>query len=636
MITSKYITLITVAIVIIAVLFAGAAMYSIDYDSDTVNSAAIRKEYVSKIFETGDILSINIDIKQEDWDWLIENALEEEYRPCNITINGETFYNVAIRPKGNSSLTQVYRDENTDRYSFKINFGKYTKKQKQTLYGLSKLVLNNVISDATYMKEYLSYNLMSAMGIPSPACAYANISINGEPWGLYLAVETIDKSFLQRYYGLGGYNLYKPEPMDMAAGGEFSRMQEAQQKYSKDGGNIPDIFREQAYAGFHMGMPGERDAVEGQDRVDRLDGRPGIGGQQERVGGMGGMNAKGGANLKYIDDNPESYSVIKDGAVLKTTGQNHFKKVIDMIKALDSGEDLEKYLDVDEIIRYFAVNTFLVNLDSYSGGMYHNYYLFEENGVFQILPWDFNLSFAGFGMQDAQKAVNFPIDSPTTDSLENAPLIGKLLEVPEYKELYHKYLQEILKIYTDNGGFEQIAADLHALIGDYVKNDVTAFYTYEQYENSLSVLVQFVKDRMASIEAQLSGEQPSDSYGNIKTTVNLQALGGMGAAGGEPGKNDWQRHQMGGQMPQMNPDENWQGGPAEGNMPGGNWLEDSAGNMPTGRDIPAGGPQENISRQMPVLGSSNSANYLVVAICIVLLAGGILFAYKFKRKKSSI
>ncbi|MDO7203576.1 CotH kinase family protein [Paraclostridium bifermentans] len=42
------------------------------------------------------------------------------------------------------------------------------------------------------------------------------------------------------------------------------------------------------------------------------------------------------------------------------------------------------------------MNTFLVNLDSYSGGMYHNYYLYEKDGVSEILPWDLNMSFGGF------------------------------------------------------------------------------------------------------------------------------------------------------------------------------------------------------------------------------------------------
>ena len=82
---------------------------------------------------------------------------------------------------------------------------------------------------------------------------------------------------------------------------------------------------------------------------------------------------------------------------IKTTTEADYQKIVDMIKNLNKGANLEEYLNVEEILKYFAVNTFLVNLDSYSGGMYHNYYLYENNGKCQILPWDLNLSFAGFG-----------------------------------------------------------------------------------------------------------------------------------------------------------------------------------------------------------------------------------------------
>lgn len=154
-----------------------------------------------------------------------------------------------------------------------------------------------------------------------------------------------------------------------------------------------------------------------------------------------------------------------------------------MLKNLNEGTNLEEYLNIDEILRYFAVNTFLVNLDSYASNMKHNYYLYERNGIFEILPWDYNLSFGGFYIGTASKAINFPIDSPVTDSLENRPLISKLLEVDEYKETYHEYLQDIVD-YVNNGTYENTINKVNSLISDYVENDATAFYTYKEYTNS--------------------------------------------------------------------------------------------------------------------------------------------------------
>jgi len=61
------------------------------------------------------------------------------------------------------------------------------------------------------------------------------------------------------------------------------------------------------------------------------------------IGGFGRMGARGGADLKYIDDSPSSYWAIRNNAVFRTTTDADFKKVIEMIKKLNEGTDLEKY-----------------------------------------------------------------------------------------------------------------------------------------------------------------------------------------------------------------------------------------------------------------------------------------------------
>ncbi|WP_283592068.1 CotH kinase family protein [Clostridium butanoliproducens] len=512
MISNKFINIIISIIMILSLLVASLIM--ILSNNTNYTSSTTEAEYISKIFDKNKVIEIDITISQEDWDWTIENATKEEYKNANISINGETYYNVGIRPKGNSSLSIIASNDTTDRYSFKIKFDEYV--DGQTLHGLNKLVLNNIMSDTTYMKEYLSYDLYTAMGIPTPAYAYANIKINGENWGLYLAVEVIEESFLERNYGTLEGNLYKPES-------------------TKIGGDMPDSKQGENPNNAPDAAPNQRPNL--NEKANLNEGPNREGNKQNPMGGGKGMGSSGGTNLVWNGDDPSNYSSVLDSAVLKKTTSSDHEKVINMIKNLNEGTDLEKYLDVDEILRYFAVNTFLVNLDSYAGSMKHNYYLYEENDIFQILPWDFNLSFAGFQMNDGKKAINFPIDSPVTDTLENSPLIAKLLEVSEYKELYHKYLNEIVTNYIDNGVFKSTINSLDNLIGNYVKNDATAFYTYEEYKTSLPILISFGKDRASSITAQLTGAQPSTTYGNIPTNVDLSALGTIGGGNGEfPGE----------------------------------------------------------------------------------------------------
>ncbi|SCJ63388.1 Inner spore coat protein H [uncultured Clostridium sp.] len=520
---------------------------------NTINGIGVDSSSSSQlVLDKDNVTEINIEIDENTWQELLDNATKEEYYSANVTINDETFYNVGLRTKGNSSLSNVARDENNDRYSLKVKFDKYV--DGQTYHGIEKLALNNNYQDPTYMKEYLSYEIFSSLGVPTPEYSYASISINGEPWGLYLAIEDVDERYIEKYYGTVEGNIYKPETMDL---NNDNMLQNGENTQDGMNGNIPTI-PENMLGGMEGNIPQQmpNDIPEGGLNeitengsgnmmpnlpVDIPEGMGNVmqGNKQDIMGGFNKGN-NGGADLKYIDDNIESYSTITESAEFKTTTEEDYQKILEMIKSLNSGENLEEYLNVEEILKYFSVNTFLVNLDSYSGGMYHNYYLYERDGVFEMLPWDLNMSFAGFGVNDASSAVNFPIDSPVTGSLEDAPLIGKLLEIDSYKEIYHSYLNTLIENYIDNDGLINLVDKIHNMINDYVKNDATAFYKYEEYENSLPELKKFIENRGASIVAQLKGEQPATEYGNIEATFDLSALGGHGG-GMQDGdrKNPW-------------------------------------------------------------------------------------------------
>jgi len=559
MIESKRINIIIVALMAAAVIFTSiVVIIPKNLSSSSSPTTGAQMEYTSRIFNKDNVTEINIDMKQEDWDFIIGNATQEEYRSANITIDGEAFNNVGIRPKGNSSLRSVASSTSTDRYSFKVDFDTYV--EGQNCFGLDKLVLNNMMSDATYMKEYLSYDLFAKMGIVTPVYSYANININGKPWGLYLMVESGEESFLQRNFGSDHGKLYKPEGT--------------------------------------------------------------------------------GSNLKWVSENASSYSGIRSNAAVKVTDSD-FDRVIEMIKNLDSGTQIEKYIDVDETLRYFAVNTILVNLDSYASNLKHNYYLYEKDGYFSILPWDLNMSFAGFQAGGAQQSVDFSIDTPFTDSAANSPLISKLLEVPEYKELYRKYLDETVKLYFDSKVFSNSVDKLDNLINSYVKNDATAFYTYEQYQKSLPVLKEFGKLRAASVTAQLAG---NTTVGTV--SLDMSALGSMGGGGGgmgggmPGGQNQGAQNNAqggnGGNLP-----ANGQGAPRGGDM-GGGMMQPNAnrdlgggkqGNVPGGQGGFPGGDMGRGQNNMQANPQSLIIYGAIAGVSALFMAAGIIFALKFKRRR---
>jgi len=504
--------------------------------------------YEQRLFDTSRVHTIGI--VMEDWDSFIETCENEEYAACSVVIDGEAYKNVGIRAKGNTSLSSV-SSMGSDRYSFKIEFDQYD--NTKTYHGLDKLSLNNLIQDNTMMKDYLTYQLMGQFGAVAPLCSYVYITVNGEDWGLYLAVEGVEESFLRRNYGSDYGDLYKPDSMDMGGGrgnGRGFDMEEFANRQSEaasiagaernsppqmpsggmgGGFDPPAAFGGEAPEGFeHFAMPWES--------TERS---PGLGGGMpgDGRGGMGSSDSK----LQYIDDDPGSYSAIFDSAKTDVTEADR-TRLIHSLKAISEGVGIEEVVAVEDVIRYFVVHNFVVNGDSYTGSMIHNYYLYEEAGRLSMLPWDYNLAFGGFQSSDATNTVNDPIDTPlSVTGNGDRPMIDWIFSSEEYKRLYHKYFAEFLNS-TDLAALIDKTTDL---IAPYVEKDPSRFCTYEAFETGAATLREFCLLRVKSVQGQLDGSIPSTSEGQRADAsslidashIQLSDMGTMGmGGGGGPGR----------------------------------------------------------------------------------------------------
>ena len=190
MIKHKWIGPMAALLMAAVVLLAGIA-YFMPSVFETVTGTA-EPPYVAAMDKTK-VLDIQIIADEIEWSQMLENATAEEYIPATIIIDGEKLETVGIRPKGNSSLSMVAQDDTSDRYSFKLEFDHYV--SGQTWLGLDKIVINNMQGDSTYMKEYLSYDIMNYVGVETPLYTFANISDNGQTGGFYLAVEAFEDCY---------------------------------------------------------------------------------------------------------------------------------------------------------------------------------------------------------------------------------------------------------------------------------------------------------------------------------------------------------------------------------------------------------------------------------------------------------
>lgn len=453
--------------------------------------AGQRQGYETLLFDTARVHTMEITLP--DWEELIANAAAEEYYECSVVIDGEKYAHVAIRAKGNTSLSSV-KELGSERYSFKVEFDRYDR--GVTYHGLDKLNLNNLIQDATMMKDYLAYMLMRQMDVPAPLCSYVQLTVNGEPWGLYLAVEGVEEAFLARN-GMTEGELYKPDSMSFGNMGEMP-----------DGADFqPETFGA-AQGGFGLG---QNDDVK----------------------------------LIYTDDDPDSYPNIFNNAKTDVTGADK-QRLVDSLRRLNAGESLEETVDQQEVIRYLVVHHFLCNDDSYTGMMVHNYYLYEEQGRLSIIPWDYNLAFGGFSASDdATSEVNAPMDSPVSGgSTESRPLIAWIFADEDSLDAYHAAYAGFIQTCLSGDTLTREIDRVTEMIRPYVQADLTAFYTPAEFETAVDTLKRFCEKRTESLQGQLDGTIPATSQGQRQapealvdaSDLSTRDMGSMDTANGPGGK----------------------------------------------------------------------------------------------------
>ena len=594
--------LVIVAVAVIMCLLATAMSSEI---TKRIGGNGINMEYESALFDNSEIMEINIEMPEDSWNDMQANAMLEEYSSCDVTINGHKVRHVAIRPKGNTSLRTIVDDPTTDRYSLKLEFDHFEK--GQNCLGLDKLILNNNFADATQMKEAVIYDMFRFLNADASLVNYAKVSVNGKYRGVFLALEAVDDSFMLRNYGTQDGELYKPENMPPPPPGGMTPPPGGMPPPPPGGMPPPP----------QGGMP------------------PPPSGGMPPPPGMGG----GGSNLNYTDDLLESYSTIWESEVTKT-GKSDHSRVVKALKFINEGSDLEDYLDMDNILKFMAVHVFAVNMDSFSGQMAHNYYLYEYKGKLNILPWDYNLSLGGmpsfgdFG-NDGTSIVNDAIDTP----FAGTKFFDAVLENEEYREKYHSYLKELADNYVNGGVFDETYNRIDSQIKELVKTDPTAFYTYDEYDKAVKTFYDTIKLRAESVKGQIDGSIPSTDEGQSLdpsklidgSSLDITAMGQMPLP---PGRMPPMAEGESSDKPET-PSIAEQ--PAPDGLPEGEMPPPPPGGMPQG-GMPQGGPGEGNMPPPPFQMSAEPApiqpeSLITLAVCLVVMVAALVGALCLKRKK---
>ncbi len=525
--------------------------------------------YAQTLFDQSKPIEIDIQMDDEAWNNMIATASSEEYSVCNLMVNGVLYENVAIRPKGNSSKASV-TSRGSERYSWRIKFDKYEK--KRTCDGLDILILNNGFQDPGELKEAIAYDMYAFLGADASLYNYAVVYHNGEYFGVYLALEGVDKSFAKRVYSEDYGKLYKPE---LSGGADRDKEQDALNDDNGDGfgasfggqagGNDNGFgasFGGQA-GGSGFGGSSGAPAADGQNTDSQNPPTDGgdsgfggsFGGQAGGDGnnmpaapdqngggfpgggfamfGAGGSGAKSNSQLamalNYVGDDLETYQGIWDSAKFKSDDEDH-ARVVEALKHVSERDDIVDYVDVDNVLRYMAIQAFIYNNDSLTDEEAHNYYLYEEDGKVNLIPWDMNQAFSVTG--NGNDYVNFPIDTPfTVSDLSQRDFFMALLENEEYLAQYHEYLRQLSEEYVQGGRLEETYNRIRGQIDALVETDPTAFCTYNEFDASASSLKLAIELRAQGVLGQISGEIPSTREGQEAEPEKLLDVSGEDLSG---------------------------------------------------------------------------------------------------------
>jgi spore coat protein CotH len=150
-----------------------------------------------EFFDVRTLHDVRLYINSRDLGELRERYLEDVYYPADFEWRGMRVRNVGVRVRGLATRSAI-------KPGLRIDFNRYV--PDQSFLGMTAIVLDNALKDASMIRERTSMAFIKRMGQPAPRESFARVYINGAYEGLYALVEAVDATFLARELGDGlGY-----------------------------------------------------------------------------------------------------------------------------------------------------------------------------------------------------------------------------------------------------------------------------------------------------------------------------------------------------------------------------------------------------------------------------------------------
>lgn len=198
------------------------------------------------------------------------------------------------------------------------------------------------------------------------------------------------------------------------------------------------------------------------------------------------------SSLMYAGDDPACY---KGWYELESKNEKDWQELIHLTKILNlHPEKLDSFINIDMVLWMHAFNNVLVNLDSYTGRLSHNFYLYKTpDGLFTPIVWDMNISFGGFrydgekpGVLTDQEMQEYSLFAHYKNKNPKRPLITNVLSNPLWRKIYVGHCRTIVMENFANGEYLKLAEKIRAFLDAEVKNDPHKLYSYGDFQKNLT------------------------------------------------------------------------------------------------------------------------------------------------------
>lgn len=403
---------------------------------------ATRTQNLDLIFGTDAVAEITLTIDRSEWNTLLENYdTNPKNEDCihadfKMTKGEYTWQaeDIGMRLRGNTSRIRPQQGDNYYQAHFKIDFEEWIEDdtiEEGKLAGCMKgIILKRFKDDPTYVREVFGYNFFRKNGIwTAPRAGYTRLFINiieedGKPteldYGVYAMIEEINKQFLKE------------------------RSENTPEIGTKFNGNKGNLWKCCWQSSYGASMATDFDAY--------------------RSFGVEEIFLDETKSMRYDYD----LKTNKDDLI---SARDEFIDFIYALNDLSTVEEIKafytKKMDVDLFLKTYACNVLLGMDDDYWNNKNNYYFYFDKKGKCYFIPYDYD-NILGTNCFDDTATKN-PI-AWGRDGV-NAPLIEKLLSVPEYKKMYVDYLLELSEETSFVTGSQVEIQRLQAFVKDYVRSD---------------------------------------------------------------------------------------------------------------------------------------------------------------------